>query len=71
MSLLLSHLERSGVVKQKVVLALLVVAASLAACANNPRGDTSRENSSPSVYETNSGRTGNTHFPSGSRNSGN
>ena len=54
----------------KLIVALLAVA-SLAACANNPRGDTSRENSSPSVYETNSGRTGTPQFPAGARNSGN
>jgi hypothetical protein len=55
--------------KQKLIVALLAITAvaSLAACANNPRGDTSRENSSPSVYETNSDRTRGGQFPSGSR----
>jgi hypothetical protein len=55
---------------QKLIVALLAVAA-LSACANNPRGDTTRENSSPSVYETNSGRTGTPQFPAGARSSGN
>jgi ABC-type oligopeptide transport system substrate-binding subunit len=47
----------------------LTALASLAACANNPGGDTSRENSTPSVYESNSGRMDNPQFPVGSRNS--
>ena len=59
--------------KQNTLVAALAVTAlvSLSACANNPRGDTSRENSSPSVYETNSGRMDNPQFPVGSRNSDN
>ena len=56
--------------RQLLVATLALTAlASLAACANNPRGDTSRENATPSVYESNSGRAANPQFPSGSRNS--
>ena len=54
---------------RKLLAALLaaVSALSLAACANNPQGDTTRENSTPSATETNSGRMGNPQFPVGSR----
>ena len=56
--------------RQLLVATLALTAlASLAACANNPLGETTRENSTPSVYESNSGRAANPEFPVGSRNS--